>query len=288
MRPLVGTSGRKLEKPMYIGRSLLGIVLLTRFAFLTSCSGLSTQPSLRNHINSVTTRMFGAARNNPVTIDVESSAPPPQYTGDRLDNGTWVDAYGIRNGPPVNFWKSNQFARLLTAQAELLHLIDGSGETDDAINKIQWFEKRNGQRNIATSPKIEGYWVLNGVLDDKGTILHRTNLIQSFQLLPADVGHADNRNLDEKKRLQPGVKYAQRTRVSVEAGDGTEEVEWVSGFHRSNRDDQNIREFGFDYITDSLKGALPFSVRCTYLDHGLRIERSDDGNKVLVFTQNSS
>lgn len=263
----------------------MGVTLLACLVTLHSCAAFSSPPIRRYQHASVITRMVGTSKNDASAVGIQNPLPP-QYTGHRLENGTWVDAIGARNGPPVNFWKSSQLDRLIAAQADLLYSIDQCN-IDDVMNKLTWFEERNGQRKIATSPKVEGDWLLRGVFNQKESLMLGDNILQICQLLPVEVGDGDEIDLEANKRLQPGVRYAQRTGVPVKAADGSQQLEWVNGFHCPNSEDQNVREYGFDN-NDSILASLSSllgSVRCTYLDHGLRIERNDDESQVFVYTK---
>ena len=72
-------------------------------------------PSIRPACTGYRSVMFrhrSLCQSSPIESSVSAMAPPPCYAGYQLSNGTWVDEFGPRNGPPMNFWRYSQKGRL--------------------------------------------------------------------------------------------------------------------------------------------------------------------------------
>ena len=151
--------------------ALLGLVALPNHAFLSPRSHYSLLISRRSTSPAPASPPPLLAEKSSAAVDgasPETPVPPPQYTGYQLENGTWVDEFGPRNGPPMNYWKVSAQKRLDDGREELLAscaiALAAPGSDADAeakmCERLGWFEGRESKRKISLSPKVEGEWEL--------------------------------------------------------------------------------------------------------------------------------
>jgi len=208
------------------------------------------------------------------TSEATAAAPPAaQYDGWQAEDGTWYDALGARNGPPVNFWRSSQTRRILEKTAALLEACEAvqSGETsDDSELKsvVAWFGERNGMVKPAAHQKAIGAWDLRSVGQSAS---------QPLKLCMKLLGEVDEEK-GKPMAMEMGRDYP--LQVVVEQ-DATEVC--VDGVHTTKS--ATTRAYSFD-ATQLSKDAQPAitsmlerlssgvqGMEVVYLDNNIRIER---------------
>jgi len=199
----------------------------------------------------------------------ESAAPAPaQYDGWQAEDGTWYDALGPRNGPPVNFWRSSQTRRILEKTAALLEACEAvqSGEASDEseLNSVvAWFEERNGMVRPAAHQKAIGAWDLRFVSQ-----LGSQPLVFCMKLMG---------EVDEEKGKPMAMEMGRDYPLQVVAKQDTTEV-CVDGAHTTKS--ATTRVYSFDATLDAQPAVTSMLERLSsgvkevvYLDNNIRIEQ---------------
>ena len=176
---------------------------------------------------SVVFRLRSLCQSSPIESPVCAMAPLPSYAGYQLSNGTWVDEFGPRNGPPMNFWRYSQKRRLeegaeklkLECTKALFSSDLGSAARTEANAVVQelveWFENREGKKAISISSKVEGSWdlmyIISGRKDrsDEGAN-QRADFLRKHKIFQ----HIDIVLKDGEKAMEVGVKYDFITQIA--------------------------------------------------------------------------
>lgn len=204
---------------------------------------------------------------------------PGYKRGWRDENGNWFDEDGLRNGPPMNFWRQSLDERAYNQDMDTVSDVLTIND-DDFKSVIENLERNNRVKNPSLSRKVLGQWALlircgekvaNYCNSNDGLIEGSDDTLTELIEVPmtVDIFRSNGRLLAEKtaygvfdKKLEQGEELTIYAR-----GDKMDDKKYTLSAYKNN-ENCYLGEIG---------GKSFYFGGITYLSDYLMITRGDDG-----------